>query len=144
GDGPLRNSLERKVEEMNLSKRVDFLGMRDDLDVVYGDLDLSVLTSKNEGLPVALIEALASGTPIVGSDVGATHELKHPSWGSGIYPPGNIDELVTCILEGYRRRSDYELITREMKSEIIRRYSIDRLVNDIDALYRSLCSSHGI
>ena len=118
--------------------------MRSDLEVVYGDLDLSVLTSKNEGLPVALIEALASGTPIVGSDVGATHELKHPSWGCGIYPPGNVDELVGAIIEGYRRRRDYELITREMKSEIIRRYSVDRLVDDVDRLYRSVCAPAGI
>ncbi len=142
GDGPLRSELEELVREMKIEDQVIFLGMRADLDVIYGDLNVSVLTSKNEGLPVALIEALASGTPIVGSDVGATHELKNSSWASGIYPPGDVEVLAGAIMEAYRRYSDYQLITREMKSEIIRRYSVERLVDDIDRLYTDMRGLH--
>lgn len=144
GDGPLRQELEADVDALGIRDKVFFLGMRSDLEVIYGDLDLSVLTSKNEGLPVALIESLASGIPTVGSDVGATRELNDPSWASGVYPPGNIEELVAAILEGYNQRKPYEIMTREMKAEVIRRYSIDRLVNDMDALYRRLCAPYGI
>jgi len=55
-----------------------------------------------------------------------------------------VDVLVGTILEGYRRKRDYDLITREMKSEVIKRYSVDRLVEDIDRLYRNLCAPLGI
>ena len=60
GDGELRAALEARAAELGL-KDVRFLGWRGDLDVVYGATDVFVLTSRNEGTPVALIEAMASG-----------------------------------------------------------------------------------
>jgi glycosyltransferase involved in cell wall biosynthesis len=144
GDGPLRDELEGFVRSKPWAKQVHFLGMRHDLVRIYGDLDLAVLTSKNEGLPVALIEALAAGIPILGSDVGATHELLGPCWAAGVYPPGNIEQLVVSILEGSRGRRDYSTITREVKDHIIQRYGIERLAQDLDGLYRSLLGRVGL
>ena len=65
GDGELRAKLEQLTKNLGLSDAVSFLGWRQDLPSIYADLDLVVLTSHNEGTPVTLIEAQASGCPVV-------------------------------------------------------------------------------
>ena len=63
GDGERRQALERQVDALGLRPSTHFLGWRADLDRLYADLDVVVLTSRNEGSPVALIEAMAAGVP---------------------------------------------------------------------------------
>src|SRR5207245_2820341 len=69
GDGALRPAMESSAKEM-LGDRVHFLGWATDLPALYGALDVVVLTSRNEGTPVALIEAAAAGRPVVATAVG--------------------------------------------------------------------------
>jgi glycosyltransferase involved in cell wall biosynthesis len=75
GDGELRDDLQRYATSLGLNGAVQFLGWRRDLPVVYRDLDIVVLTSRNEGSPVSLIEAMAAARPIVATDVGGVREL---------------------------------------------------------------------
>lgn len=144
GDGPARDTIVAKAAEMGIGPRLHFLGMREDMVQVHADLDLCVLTSKNEGLPVAFLEALSSGTPILGSDVGATRELRKPGFPVGLYALGNVDELVVGIIDAYEGREQYSTSGRESKDEIIRRFSIHRLVDDLDRLYRALLAEKGV
>ena len=65
GDGERRAALEQLAGELGLGARVSFLGWRGDLDRIYADLDVVALTSRNEGSPVALIEAMAAGRAVV-------------------------------------------------------------------------------
>jgi len=75
GDGTRRPELERLVTELGLADRVDLAGFRDDVAEQLGAADLFVFaTTPDEGLGIALIEAMAAGTPIVASDVGACRE----------------------------------------------------------------------
>lgn len=67
GDGPLRIDLEAKVRRLSLQGRVHFLGVRDDVSRVLAGLDVVLMPSHHEGLPVALVEAQASGTPVLAS-----------------------------------------------------------------------------
>lgn len=73
GDGELRADLERDVADRRLDVR--FLGWRADVGRVFGAADLAVLTSDNEGMPVALIEAAHCGVPAVATDVGSVREV---------------------------------------------------------------------
>src|SRR5690606_29690269 len=63
GDGELRPELEQAAQALGIADRVRLLGWRRDLPVVYGATDVFLLTSRNEGTPVALIEAMASAVP---------------------------------------------------------------------------------
>ena len=75
GDGPLRRALEREARRLGLERLVEFTGWRRDLCDVYASLDGVCLTSWNEGTPVALIEAMAAGRPVVATDVGGVRDL---------------------------------------------------------------------
>jgi glycosyltransferase involved in cell wall biosynthesis len=144
GDGPARPAIEAEARQMGIDKQMHFIGMREDMVQVHADLDLAVLTSKNEGLPVAFLESLSAGNPILGSDVGATRELKKPGYPVGTYILGNVEELVIAILDIYAGREAYEAEGREVKDAVIRRFSINRLVDDLDGLYRRLLAEKGI
>ena len=75
GDGPLRHDLERRVEALGLDKVVTFAGWQRDIRSVYESLDIVCLTSRNEGTPLALIEAMAAGRAVVGTAVGGVRDL---------------------------------------------------------------------
>lgn len=75
GDGPLREGLERLVRETGVGDRVRFLGLRRDARALMGAADVVVMPSHWEGLPLAALEALASGTPLVATDVRGLREL---------------------------------------------------------------------
>lgn len=75
GAGVLRDDLERLAEETGVADRVRFLGMRADARALMGAADVVVLPSQWEGLPLSALEALASGTPLVATDVRGLREL---------------------------------------------------------------------
>jgi glycosyltransferase involved in cell wall biosynthesis len=75
GDGPLRPDLERLAAEAGVSERVRFLGVRTDARALMGAADVVVMPSQPEGLPLAALETLASGTPLVATSVRGLRDL---------------------------------------------------------------------
>lgn len=75
GDGPLRPELEREAAQAGVAERVRLLGVRSDARALMGAADVVVLPSRWEGLPLSALEALASGTPLVATDVRGLREL---------------------------------------------------------------------
>ena len=75
GDGDLRGDLEDYAKELKISDSVHFLGSRSDIPEILRASDAFLLTSDNEAAPVSIMEAMASGLPVVASDVGSVHEM---------------------------------------------------------------------
>jgi glycosyltransferase involved in cell wall biosynthesis len=138
GDGELRPRLETEAGERGLSGVVRFHGWRTDLEAVYADLDVVVNSSLNEGTPVALIEALAASRPVVATAVGGTPDLLAGGTHGTMVPAGDANALASAILdvlahpEESRRRAD------EGRAYVLAHHSAERLIDDIDALYREL------
>jgi glycosyltransferase involved in cell wall biosynthesis len=141
GDGPDRPALERVVAELGLSAVVHFFGWRRDLPAVYGDLDVVVNSSLNEGTPVALIEALAAARPVVATAVGGTPDLLAGGRHGLLVPPGDPEALAEAIA----RTLDDAVTSRARacagREYVLRQHSADRLLEDIDRLYRGLLAS---
>lgn len=137
GDGELRQELEALVRERGLEPRVRFLGWRRDLATVYGASDVFLLTSRNEGTPVALIEGLAAGVPGVSTDVGGVRDVVNEAVGL-LAPFGDARALATHVLS----LLDDSGLRRQMgdagRQSVVGRYGLTRLVDDVDALYREL------
>ncbi|SVE17463.1 uncharacterized protein METZ01_LOCUS470317 [marine metagenome] len=139
GDGELRDELESIVSALGLESAVRFLGWRQDLATIYAASDLFVLTSRNEGTPVALIEAMASGVPGISTDVGGVRDvMTSPSVGS-VVPFGDAEALAGSVLSllaaGTAERRAMGMRARDVVSK---RFTMDRLVEEIADLYGEL------
>jgi len=75
GDGYLKNEIEGRIRENLMEDKIFLLGYREDVPAIMRGIDLFVLTSHNEGLGMVLIEAMASGRPIVATDVGGVSDV---------------------------------------------------------------------
>jgi glycosyltransferase involved in cell wall biosynthesis len=141
GDGERRAELEALANSLGLSAHVRFLGWRQDLSTIYAATDVCVLTSRNEGTPVAIIEALAAGVPVVSTDVGGVRDvLLEPELGSAA-PDGNVDALARLVLEALPAGFRSDACVAARRASVTSRFGFDRLLHDVEALYRSLLAS---
>jgi glycosyltransferase involved in cell wall biosynthesis len=138
GDGECRPALEARVDALGLRDAVRFLGWRADLDRLYGDLDAVVLTSRNEGSPVALIEAMAAGVPVVATAVGGVPDVVAHDVSGLLAPMDDAAAVADHTLTLLRDRERAAAMGREGRARVVATYSADRLVADIEALYMQL------
>ena len=125
------------ARDFGIAGRVRFLGWRRDLATIYGATDVFLLTSRNEGTPVALIESLAAGVPAVSTDVGGVRDVLDSETGStAAYDDaaGLAVAVTGWLSDPARRRAAGE----RGRASVVARYGVGRLVNDIDALYHEL------
>lgn len=137
GDGELRGALEEKARNLGIETHVRFLGWRRDLATIYAATDVFALTSRNEGTPVALIEAMAAGVPGVSTDVGGVGDVIVDVAVGRRVPDGDpraFADAVRALLVNPERR----MIGERARGLVLSRFGIDRLVNDIATLYRQL------
>ncbi|MDX2137128.1 MAG: glycosyltransferase family 4 protein [Chloroflexota bacterium] len=139
GDGELRAEVEAQVAARGLRDCVLFAGWLRDLAPVYSDLDVLVMSSLNEGTPVSVIEALASACPIVSTNVGGTSDLLEQGALGTLVPSGDAQALADAICATLAQPPDMEGARQMM----VERYGIDRLVRDLDSLYRGLLKKKG-
>jgi len=159
GDGETRESLRHQATELgfrtvhhdsgsidrppsNSSSDVDacvhFLGFRSDLAKIYADLDAVVVCSHNEGMPVAIIEALAAARPVVATDVGAIRSLVTHGETGLLVKPGDESGLAAAIQKQLDDREAATRMGRYGRCSVYPRLSIDRLEEDIRGLYLDL------
>ncbi|MFN7974910.1 MAG: glycosyltransferase [Acidobacteriota bacterium] len=98
GDGPLRRELEQAACERELAGIVEFAGHREDVAEILGELDVFVFTSHREGLSVAVLEAMASGLPVVATETGAIREQVTDGENGFVVPVGDIAGLAAHCL----------------------------------------------
>jgi glycosyltransferase involved in cell wall biosynthesis len=138
GDGEERPALESLCREKGLDGAVTFFGWRRDLAAVYGDLDVVVNASRNEGTPVALIEALAAAKPVVATRVGGTPDLLGEGERGRLVPAAEPLALARAVLETLEESEAARRRAQAGREHVLARHSADRLVRDVDALYREL------
>jgi glycosyltransferase involved in cell wall biosynthesis len=139
GDGELRKELEAQAQRV-LGSRLHFLGWVTDLPNLYAALDVVVLTSRNEGTPVALIEAGAAGKPTVATHVGGVADvIDHGDTGL-LAPVGDTEMLARHILTIIRGGERANCMGLRARARVAGRFSGERLVRDVADLYRDLLS----
>jgi len=140
GDGELRPRLEQIAALWGLGESVQFLGWRRQLERIYPDLDAAVLTSLNEGTPVALIEALACGTPVVGTDVGGVRDVIQDGENGCLVRKGDILHFSDALWQLLEHPDKRRTMGRQGRADARARFTKDRLLDQMDGQYRELLS----
>lgn len=135
GDGEMRALLENKVKERNLQNKIIFTGFIKDLKSVYADLDLVLLTSNNEGTPVAIIEAMACKKIVMSTKVGGVEDFIENEINGFYFPKGNVQLFVEKIECWLKNKNIFEEIGQTASHKIIKKFSFFRLKNNIEKLY---------
>ncbi len=138
GDGEEGPALEALSDSLGLHGAVHFFGWRGDLAAVYGDLDVVVNASRNEGTPVALIEALAAARPVIATAVGGTPDLLGRGERGRLVPPGEPDALAEAVVETLEGSEAARRRAHAGREHVLSQHSSERLFRDVDALYREL------
>jgi len=140
GDGESRHALMESARHKGLGDQVHTLGWRHDLGFIYGGLDLVVLSSRNEGTPVSLIEALAAGRPVVATAVGGVPEVLEEGRLGRLVPAGDAVGLAEAIRIELGRSAP---LSQSQREGIVDRYSPEKLVDRMDKLYRRILARRG-
>jgi glycosyltransferase involved in cell wall biosynthesis len=150
GDGHLRPQLERQVEEFGLRDHVLFLGSRNDPENFYPGLDVLALTSRNEGTPLSVIEAMANARPVVATLVGGVSDLlgeRVSETGEGrfaVHERGigvansdaeSFSQALAYLVANETLRRD---LGRQGQAFVLKNYAKERLLADLSALYGEL------
>ncbi|HPU84427.1 MAG TPA: glycosyltransferase [Candidatus Latescibacteria bacterium] len=143
GDGRLRSHLEGVRSRLGLDTAATFLGSvtRKDIPGLLNTFDVFVLSSDWEGLPLALLEAAASGLPVVATDVGGVHEIVQNGKNGWLVEPGNVEQLarrIGALLSDVEMR---ERFGRQARAFVETEFDITRLARETAALYREVLNS---
>jgi glycosyltransferase involved in cell wall biosynthesis len=140
GDGPERSALKTMVTQLRLSAHVEFLGRRDDVPALLTASDLAVLPSYTEGLPNAVMEAMAAGLPVVATAVGGTPSLLAGGAGATVTPrdPVALADALEEFLRDPRRRAAAGAIGRRAAQE---RYSVTVMRDRTLGLFREMLAA---
>ena len=129
GTGELREYLERLIEELGLSENVKLLGYRTDISKLCDCADLFVFPSLQEGLPVALMEAIASKTAVICSDIRGNTDLVD---GDMLFEPKNVNQLAKKI-EQYIIFDNTAVIERNYIN--LKKFDLEKVAEEMKTLY---------
>jgi glycosyltransferase involved in cell wall biosynthesis len=147
GDGSLRESLEAKARSLGIENDVIFAGGRKDPEYFYPALDIVALTSRNEGTPLTLIEAMANARPVIATSVGGVVDLLGGVEEKGVYDvcerglsvrPYDVDAFATGLGRLIEDKSLQNELGRRGLEFVDRNYRKERLLEDVKNLYGEL------
>jgi glycosyltransferase involved in cell wall biosynthesis len=144
GDGPDRERVEQLASELGVMHDCLFTGYQEEIGPFFGAFDVFVLPSGNEGTPVTAIEALATGCPVVATRVGGLPDVVRDGEDGFLVEPGAVEELAERLVRlaadpGLRRT-----LGTAGRERVLARYGVERLVDDVDRLYRELLERKGL
>jgi glycosyltransferase involved in cell wall biosynthesis len=143
GDGPERSALESRALQLGIGPHIEFLGLRRDISQILSRFDVFVLPSLREGLPNAVLEAMAWGLPVVATRVGGVPEVVTASETGLLVAPGAPDELAQAMITlgtDATRRARYGHAAQAI---IASRFSPEREFRETEAVYLRLLGGIG-
>jgi glycosyltransferase involved in cell wall biosynthesis len=135
GQGPMEQELREQADRLGLGERFRFLGYRPDAVDVMAAFDIFCLPSRHEGLPVALMEALVLGIPVVATDVGGTGEIVTDGREAVLVPPGDPERLAAALIAlvgDPERRRQMATAGRSRGDDL----DVGRAIREVEAVYR--------
>ncbi|MBI4678032.1 MAG: glycosyltransferase [Elusimicrobia bacterium] len=143
GEGPARPQLEAHIRRLGLERQMMLLGERDDMTSWLSALDAFVLPSRWEGLPNALLEAMAMGLPVAASAVDGVLEAVEDGKNGLLVPPGKPQALATAILRLAQDGSARSRLGAAAKETVTRRFNLIDMIAAYESAYAGLLGAPG-
>jgi glycosyltransferase involved in cell wall biosynthesis len=140
GDGSEREKLRRTAECLGLNGSVQFLGTRSDIPEVLATCDVIALPSLHEGLPMALLEAMAARKPVIATNVGAIPEVIKNGRSGILVPPGRADLLAKALSVLIGDQDKRHGMGAEAFKTVQESYSFNEMLQKYEALYEAVLS----
>jgi len=137
GNGEDEQKLQKAVNELLLRDKVSFLGFRRDVPELLTASDVFILTSRREGLPKAVMEAMAVGLPIIATDVRGNRDLVKSGENGYLVPLGNAEQTAIAI----ERLIDSEDLRRSMggkSKELVKQYDLQNILKEMEKIYDNI------
>jgi glycosyltransferase involved in cell wall biosynthesis len=138
GDGPERTALQVLADELDLGQTLAFCGAQPDVLPYFQAADLFALPSVSEGLPNALLEAMAAGLPCVASNIGGNVDLISHGDNGLLFQPGSVEHLTDVLLRLSGNDIERREFGRRARETVEADYSLDRVMEKYVELYRRL------
>lgn len=142
GHGPRSAELQSIAEKLNIADRVHFLGARSDVPTLLPLLDLFVLCSKIEANPVSILEAQASGVPVIATRVGSIPETVLHGKTGYLVTPGDATELGQRVLELLNNDGLRNRMSEAARENVVQKWSLERMVGGYEELLADLYAKH--
>ena len=136
GDGPLRPSLEALASK-STEGLVTFAGTRNDVARLLHAIDIFVLPSLNEALPIVVLEAISAGLPVIATRVGGVPEVVEDGRTGVLVAPGSEDAIYWALRNLISDRKHRAQIARAGQAHVRANFSIEHMVERIESLYES-------
>lgn len=145
GEGILKSDLEAKAKSLLPLNQVVFTGVivREEVYWLLASSDLFISTSRIEGLPIAVLEAMAVGCPVILSDIAAHREISGRATWIPLIPPDDVEELAKAIWR-HRSMTKIELsrIRRANRTLVEDRFNLERMLNEYHRIYNTIIDQH--
>jgi glycosyltransferase involved in cell wall biosynthesis len=135
GDGALRREIEEHAARLGVGDRVHLLGDRSDAALIAAGFDVAVSASLSEGLPNAVMEAMAAGAPVVATAVGGTSELVIDGTTGFLVAPADAGALTLRILDALRNTERSASMAAHGRRRMLSQFSMRRMVESVERLY---------
>ena len=142
GEGPQEAELIALVERFGLQARVHLAGVRRDMPAVYRELDILVSSSYSEAMPLVLMEAMASGLPVIATRVGGVPDVVEQGQTGWLVSPGDFEGIAAMVAQVLSRPVDRERMGRDARTRALARFSLADSVGQTDRLLSRLAGPH--
>jgi len=141
GDGPLRKDLEESARRLGLETSVIFTGQQDQSFDFMNMMDIFVLPSLHEGIPMVVLEALALKRPVVATRVGGIPEVISHDISGKLVTSGDASDLANGLKQLIEMPDKARAFAMEGRRQVEQEYSANTMANRTAAMYRSLCTN---
>ena len=144
GDGPLRDNLQQMIDKSGFSEQIKILGWRNDVKALLRVMDVFVLPSRWEGLPLAILEAMSTGLPVIASNIPGNNDLVKEGITGYLFEREKhsalVDKLMLLLVDADKRHQ-FGLAAR---TSVFEHYQIENRVSKIEKLYTRLLNQDGL
>ena len=138
GDGPERPVVESKRRELGLEERVHLCGLQSDVRPFLSAMDAYLMSSKFEGLPIAMLEAMSTGLPIVATTVGGIPEVVREEIEGRLAAPGDVERLSRGLIDLLGNAELREGVGAAARQRVEAAFGMRRMQGTLESIYREV------